>query len=155
ADPKHGVANAPGSSKPIASGESVTKVGLAAAGTSVCAVLTSPVELAGGSATVVARADAQTGVLRGARFLGTASAAASRVTIRFRAAFRADGRKAGVDGEAEDEDGAFGLRFEGGPASSADEEGSVLADGAKETAADLVSDAIGVGVATRAVDRYV
>jgi hypothetical protein len=127
---------------------------LAAAGTSVPAVLVTPLELRGDSATVVARADARTGALAGARFIGTASAGTGRVTVRFRAVVLANGRQARVDGEAQDEDGTFGIRVEGEPAPVNDERGSVVGDIAQETATDVLSSTLGVGVAGRAVDRY-
>lgn len=126
---------------------------LAAAGTSIAAVLVTPVELAGGSGTVVARA--VSGPLQGARFVGTGSASAGRVSLRFHAALLADGRKARVEGEAQDADGAFGLRVDGETTPDEDQKGSVLGEVAEETATDLVSDTIGIGVAGRAVNRYV
>lgn len=126
---------------------------VATAGTSIPAVLTSPLEFAGGSATVVARVERASGALRGGRFVGTASAGAGRVTLRFHSVLLADGRKARVDAEAQDEDGSFGLRVEGAPQAAENDTDSVLGDVAAETATDLVSDAIGAGVAGRAVDR--
>lgn len=128
---------------------------LAAAGSSIPAVLTNPVELRGGSGTVIARADGQAGALRGARFIGTASAGTGRVTVVFRSVLLADGQKIRVDGEAQDLDGAFGLRQEDEAVPTDSERGSVIADVAQETATDIVSDAIGIGIAGRAVDRYV
>lgn len=126
---------------------------LATAGTTIPAVLATPLELAGGSATVVARVERASGALRGARFVGTASAGMGRVTVRFHAVLLADGGKARVDAEAEDTDGSFGLRVDGEPNAAEDEKGSVLGDIAAETASDLVSDAIGAGIAGRTVDR--
>jgi len=134
--------------------ESRPREQLAAAGTSVPAVLTSPLELRGDSATVIAKVEGQTGLLRGARFIGTASAGAARVTIHFRTLVLADGRQARVDGEAQDEEGAFGLRPEGAPAAPEEEHGSALGDVAGQTATDVLSSTIGIGVAGQAVDRY-
>jgi len=128
---------------------------LAAAGSSIPAILTNPVELRGGSGTVIARADGQAGALRGARFIGTASAGTGRVTVLFRSVFLADGQKARVDGEAQDLDGAFGLPQEDGAAPADSERGSVIADVAQETATDIVSDTFGIGIAGRAASRYV
>ncbi len=126
---------------------------IAAAGVSVAAVLVTPIELSGGSATVVARVERTSGALRGARFIGSASATAGRVTVRFSAAYLADGRKARVDGEAQDGDGSFGLRVENPATERDDDRGSVLGDVAGATASDLVSESVGAGIAGRAVDR--
>jgi hypothetical protein len=151
-----GAGNAPGpSGRSAVPAESGVPGVLAAAGTSVPAVLTSPIELRGDSATVIARADGQPGVLRGARFIGTASAGAGRMTIHFRAVVLADGRQAHADGEAQDEDGSFGLRVEGETSVPSDGHGSVLGDVAQETATDVLSSTIGIGVAGQAVDRYI
>lgn len=128
---------------------------LVAAGTSVPAMLISPLELRGDSATVIVKANGQTGLLRGARFIGTASAGTGRVTIRFREVVLADGRQAHVDGEAQDEDGSFGFSPNADSAAPDSDRGSVLGEVAQETATDVVSAAIGIDVASRAVDRYV
>jgi len=118
-------------------------------------VLTSPLELRGDSATVIAKVDGQTGTLRGARFIGTASAGSGRVTIHFRTVVLADGRQARVDAEGQGEDGTFGLTHGAEPAAPNDQQGSALGDVAQETATDVVSSAIGFNIAGRAVDRYV
>jgi hypothetical protein len=150
-----GAAGGAASSSPTASPAGrATPAPLAAAATAIAAVLAGPLELHGDSATVVARADVATGPLRGARFIGTASTGSDRVTIRFRAAVLADGRQARVDGEAQDADGTFGIRAFGEPAAHDDEHGSVLGDVAEEAATDVLSSSLGVGVAGRAVDRY-
>jgi hypothetical protein len=145
----------PGPAGPTARSPEVGARGTLTAGTEIPAVLTAPLELRGGSATVIARADGHAGAaaLQGARFIGTASAGTGRVTIHFRAVVLSDGRQARVDAEAQDDDGAFGLRVEGDQATG-DERGSVLGDVAQGTATDVLSSTIGFGVAGQAVDRY-
>jgi hypothetical protein len=125
---------------------------LAAAGTQLAVVLATPVQLTAGSAeTIVATVEGK-GILRDARFVGVASASApgGRISVRFRKLLLADGREISVSGEAQDQDGGFGLAV-AWPASS---QPSVGREVATETATETVLDAVGGGVLGTAARKY-
>jgi hypothetical protein len=84
----------------------------APAGTSVVAVLVTPVNLPanGGNARVIAKVDRDGALPRGSRLLGTASSEeGGRLSLRFTRLLLPDEREAKVDAEAQDGDGAFGV----------------------------------------------
>lgn len=124
---------------------------MAAAGAAVPATLQTPIELQTGAATVVVKVERSAGALAGSRCLGSASLAANRLVIRFTKVILADGHEARIDAEAQDADGAFGLAL--GRDGSA-EGGSIVGDVAKDTATDVLTGALGVGLPGRMVDNY-
>jgi len=124
------------------------------AGSTLTATLAGPLELHGGTSTVVARLAKVSGLLVGARLIGSASLSSGRVTIRFRSLILRDGRQLRVDGEAQDESGAFGLAADAPTSPEDDDQGSALGDTAKDTATDLASVTVGDNLAGRVFDRY-
>src|SRR5262249_18118814 len=126
-------------------------------GTMVPAVLVTPLELHGDSATVLVKVGKGAALPAGTRFLGTAVASSTRMTMRFRTVILPDGRQARVDAEAQDEQGAFGLAAHAESAAHDDDDGgasgSTVGDVAKETATDLVTSTLGGDLAGRAASR--
>jgi hypothetical protein len=90
---------------------------VASAGTLVPVTLSTPVEFrGGGTVTVVATADREGPVPKGARFIGTASSGGEdRFTLRFSRLLLPDGQEAKIEGEGQDETGAFGVTAEAEP----------------------------------------
>jgi hypothetical protein len=127
---------------------------LVGAGTAVSAILVTPVELRGNSATVLVKVVQGVALPPGSRFLGTATASDGRVTMHFRTLLLPDGRQVRVDAEAQDDEGAFGIASQTRAAKSEDDDGSSLGDIAKDTATDVVVGALGSDIAGRAADRY-
>lgn len=126
---------------------------LAAAGTTLRATLITPLKLRAGSSTVIAQVDRRATTLSGARFLGAASLAGNRITVRFTKLLLADGREARVDAEAQDADGGFGLAVSNAEGSE-ERGGSVLGDVAKDTATDMVTSVVGSGLAGQVIGNY-
>jgi hypothetical protein len=90
---------------------------------------------------------------KGAQFLGTATYAKGRVSIRFRTVLLASGAEYSVKAEARGEDGAFGF-YVGGEPERDEDEPSVEAEVAKDTATDFATGALG-GVGGAVVGDYV
>jgi len=96
------------------------------------------------------------GRLRGARFVGTASAAGDRVAIRFRTLVLPGGEEARISAEAQDEDGSTGIgaAVSGGAGDEPSLGREVATDTATDVATDLASDIVGGGVLARAGGSY-
>jgi hypothetical protein len=126
---------------------------LLAAGTTLPGVLVNPLELRGDSATVLVRVDKNGAVPSGTRFVGVATVSGSRVTMRFRSLLLPDGRQVRVEAEAQDEEGAFGLRVTV-EETRENAAGTSASDIAKDAASEVLISAIGSDIAGRAADRY-
>jgi hypothetical protein len=120
------------------------------AGTTLPAKTLTPLGLGGGGATVIVQVEPTQGALGGGRFVGTASVSAGRIAMRFAKLLLADGRELRVEAEACDRDGAFGIRVGGSDEADGGDDG--IGQVAKDTASDLLTGALGGGLAGRATD---
>ena len=113
------------------------------AGSTVAAVLSTPIEIhGGGSQTALARTDSDGPLPKGSRFLGTAvSDGDGRVSVRFSRLVLPDGAEAKIDAEAQDSNGSFRLGGSAAPESE-DTGHSVAGDIARDTAGDVASEAL-------------
>jgi len=131
---------------------------IAPAGTVVSAVLASPIDLRGGTSTILALASSDGPIAKSSRFVGSASASDDgRLALRFDRLLLPDGREARIEGEAQESTGAFGLQgtvtTEGGSSGAA-----VAREVARDTAADAASEAVNVltgGIGGRLLRRTV
>lgn len=131
----------------------------APAGTVVSAVLTSPVDLRAGSTTIVARSDSDGPIPKASRFVGSASSdGEGRVALRFDRLLLPDGREAKIQGEAQDENGSFGLEGSVSTDGSTSTSGAVARELAQSTASDVATEAVGTltgGMGGRLLQRVI
>ena len=116
---------------------------IAPAGTVVSAILTSPVDLRAGTATIVARSDSDGPIPKTSRFVGAASSdGEGRLELRFDRLLLPDGREAKIQGEAQDEGGTFGLQGSVSTEGGTNGAGTVARELAQDTASDIASEAV-------------